>query len=225
MTDEVRIVAYDLDETLVKLKFECIEKILNKTHKSLGIRLPNELEKKMIWYSPKREGILSNNFHAEINNYFNTLYKYYTVKNIKNYVSVFPDVASLKKIKNLGRKIGILTSTHPEIADYEINLVKKFLGNNIIDETVIIQEHDIKNKPHSDGLVLLLEKLGMDIENERAFLVGDTDLDILTANNAVKLHDINVESVLVDRKHNQEGIIELRPGYRLKTLDQVECYI
>lgn len=225
MNQEVQIVIYDLDGTLIRLKFECIEKILDETHKNLGIRLPSELEKKMIWYTPKRDDILENNFHAEINEYFNTLYKYYTINNIKDHLSVFPDVYSLKKIKNLGRKIGILTSTHPEIADYEINLVKKFLGNNIIDATMIIQEHDIKNKPNPDGLVLLLKNLKMSMKNEKAFLVGDTDFDILTANNAVKLHDINVEPVLVDREHNRNGIIELRPGYKFKSLDQVRCYL
>lgn len=228
MNDEVQIIVYDLD-VLVNLEFECIKKILDKTHKHLKIRLPNDLEKKTIWYTPKRENILKNNFHAESDDYLDALNKYYTIKNIKNEAKVVSDIWSLKTIKKPGRRIGILASMHPEIANYEINLVKKFLAkkclvNDAIDEVMVAWEYGITNKTNPKALKLLLEKLEIDTEKERAFLVGDTDLDVLAANNAKESYNINIEPVLIDREHNRDNILELKPHYKFKTLYQVECY-
>ncbi|MBU0929901.1 MAG: HAD-IA family hydrolase [Nanoarchaeota archaeon] len=212
----IKAVAFDLDDTLVNIKEEGLIKVFKKIHKKLGIREFSEIERLVLWLKPNRDNFVRERLDIDPKDYWKIFNKYYTIKEMKDYMSLFFDLDALATLKERGKKIGILTSSSKDIGDYKIKLIEEKFGN-IIDYSLFVREHNIPDKPDPIGLEMLMDKLN--VRKDEIVLVGDSDCDILTAKNA------GVTSMLVERLHNTNGIIESIPDYTLKNLYQIGCYI
>ncbi|MDD5649880.1 MAG: HAD family hydrolase [Candidatus Nanoarchaeia archaeon] len=211
----IKAVVFDLDDTLIEIKFEGLKKVLEKTNKKLGLDYFTEEEINRLWFKPHRNEFLQQRFKINPENYWKVFNEFYTIKSMYKYYNVYPDIYALTSLSK-SKKIGILTSSSPKIGLYKIKLIENVVGK-VINNTLFIREHNIPDKPNPIGLELLIKKLGVD-KNE-TILVGDSDCDIETANNA------GIPSILIERGHNKNGLIESDPDYVLKNLYQVRCYI
>ena len=83
----------------------------------------------------------------------------------------------LNNLKKLGYKTAIVSNKHQEGVS---SLGKRFFNNNI--DVLIGSLETIKLKPHPDMLLLACDKLSLKVDE--CIFVGDSDVDMITANNA-----------------------------------------
>lgn len=212
----IKAVAFDLDDTLINIEYEGLKKVLERINKKLGLKEFTKEEIMQFRFKPNRDEFLEQRFSIKPERYWKIFNEFYTIKNMYRYLKVYSDIYALKSLKNHGKKIGILTSSSPKIGRYKIKLIENKIGG-VIDETLFIREHNIKDKPNPIGLEMLMKRLYVD--KSEIVLVGDSDCDIDTADNA------GVKSMLIERNHNGNGFIQSDPNYRFKNLYQVRCYL
>jgi len=84
----------------------------------------------------------------------------------------------LEKLKRKGIKTAVL-SNKPH--DQTVKVVREVIGMEVVDWAQGQQEH-IARKPDPAGVYAILERFG--IEKEECLYIGDSEVDILTGNNA-----------------------------------------
>ena len=105
---------------------------------------------------------------------FKNHYKDHSLDHIKEYDGI---KELLNELKNKGIKLAVVTNKFNLAAQDIIN--KYFLG---IFDVVLGETKELNRKPHPDMCNYVLKKLG--INSGEALYVGDSDVDIMTANNA-----------------------------------------
>ena len=107
----------------------------------------------------------------------NSFCEYYKV-HLNDKTSAYDGIMELlQDLQNLGFKTAVVTNKADFVAKV---LCEKIFGDLI---TVTVGSNDsIKHKPYPDGTLKALEILGARAEN--AFFVGDSDVDVRTAQNA-----------------------------------------
>lgn len=83
----------------------------------------------------------------------------------------------LNKLNSLGYRLAIVSNKHQEAVT---SLGKKFFYKKI--DVLIGSKQSMKLKPHPDMLLEALEKLSLKVDE--CIFVGDSDVDMITANNA-----------------------------------------
>lgn len=83
----------------------------------------------------------------------------------------------LNKLNSLGYRLAIVSNKHQEAVT---SLGKKFFHKKI--DVLIGSKQTKKLKPHPDMLLEALEKLSLKVDE--CIFVGDSDVDMITANNA-----------------------------------------
>jgi pyrophosphatase PpaX len=112
---------------------------------------------------------------------------------------------TLRELKALGIKIGIVTSKRRALAERGL----KLFNLHELMEVIISPEDTTKHKPHAEPILKACEKLG--ILPEEALMVGDSHFDILSGKNAgaksclVKYTVLPVEEIMA---HNPEYAID-----------------
>lgn len=110
-------------------------------------------------------------------------------------VQVFPHaIACLKSLKNVGKKIAIITNKSQEAAEI---VVAKLLSEIQFDSILGLRD-GIEAKPNPAGVFQVLKELG--VTADEAVFVGDGDTDYLTGKNA----NILTYSVLWGYKTKEE---------------------
>ncbi len=110
-------------------------------------------------------------------------------------VQVFPyAIACLKSLKNVGKKIAIITNKSQEAAEI---VVAKLLSEIQFDSILGLRD-GIEAKPNPAGVFQVLKELG--VTADEAVFVGDGDTDYLTGKNA----NILTYSVLWGYKTKEE---------------------
>lgn len=85
----------------------------------------------------------------------------------------------LLALKKAGKKLALVTANRPMIID--VMLAKHGLDDAF---DVVITHEDVSNlKPHPEGILTALERLGAK-DKQRAVMIGDTTRDTLAAKNA-----------------------------------------
>ena len=115
------------------------------------------------------------------------IYREYQYCNFKGLISLFPGVVEvLRELKEKDIKTAIVTS---RLRRTTMEGIEKFDLHDFFD-TVVTMEDTKKHKPDAEPAFEALRRL--DIEAEKAIMVGDSKFDIMCARNA------GVKSVLVD---------------------------
>lgn len=111
---------------------------------------------------------------SDMRKYYVSLADEYMVNNTEFYPNV---LAVLQVLKQAGKKVGIVSTKYR----YRIMHSFELAGSFPIDE--IVGGEDVKtHKPDPEGLILMLERLG--VSKEETLYVGDSYIDAETAQNA-----------------------------------------
>ena len=117
---------------------------------------------------------VSNEELNKITNYFRAYYKDHMLELTKPYKGI---IDLLTKLKEKGYKLAIVSNKHDDAVK---NLSNHYFGELI--DIAIGEGYGTRRKPEIDGVIKAIEILDSKIEN--CIFVGDSDVDIKTANNA-----------------------------------------
>ncbi len=144
------------------------------------------------------------------------IYREYQYCNFKGLISLFPGVVEvLRELKEKGIKTAIVTS---RLRRTTMEGIEKFDLHDFFD-TVVTMEDTKKHKPDAEPAFEALRRL--DIEAERAIMVGDSKFDIMCARNA------GVKSVLVDWSvaAQAESGIENKADFKIRSLKELLDFV
>ncbi len=199
-----KAVIFDLDGTLVHTKPEYRYKIVGQTLKEMGTTSSNHHIDRF-WFESGRNELIKNQFKLDPELFWE-IYKKNEIPELREkFTELYDDIDFIKELKQKGFKIGIVTGALSNIAHVEINM----LGKENFDEIIItLKENGVEYKPHPQGLLECLNKLG--VKKEEAIYVGNSDEDVLTAKNA------EVFDVLLNR--GEHIFPEINPTLTIKSL-------
>ncbi len=144
------------------------------------------------------------------------IYREYQYCNFKGLISLFPGVVEiLRELKGKDIKTAIVTS---RLRRTTMEGIEKFDLHDFFD-TVVTMEDTKKHKPDAEPAFEALRRL--DIEAERAIMVGDSKFDIMCARNA------GVKSVLVDWSvaAQAESGIENKADFKIRSLKELLDFV
>lgn len=144
------------------------------------------------------------------------IYREYQYCNFKGLISLFPGVVEvLRELKEKDIKTAIVTS---RLRRTTMEGIEKFDLHDFFD-TVVTMEDTKKHKPDAEPAFEALRRL--DIEAERAIMVGDSKFDIICARNA------GVKSVLVDWSvaAQAESGIENKADFKIRSLKELLDFV
>jgi phosphoglycolate phosphatase len=110
---------------------------------------------------------------------FQTFQDHYAA-NLLTHTAPYPGIPELiRKLDALGAVLGVVSNKFQEGV---ASLVKAFFGEHI--RVAVGNRPEMKSKPAPDSLFLAVKELGLDVNRDRIYYVGDSDVDIATARNA-----------------------------------------
>ena len=106
------------------------------------------------------------------------IFKEHYSKNMFNKTKPYPDIIEmLKNMKSQGYKTAVVSNKFDTAVK---ELCRKYF-NELID-TAVGQRKNINKKPAADGVIEVMKELG--VNKEQCIFVGDSEVDIQTAENA-----------------------------------------
>jgi HAD superfamily hydrolase (TIGR01549 family) len=213
MKSRYKAVFFDLDGTLVFTNKAYISKTVQSALRKIKNIKWTEEKAISFWFSHRRNDMLE-----EENIPITTFWDVFNSSDnhderLKN-VRVCNDIEFLKKLKDDGMKMGIITSCYSKVAEKEIDLV----GRKYIEKYVIANNYDkiSKPKPHPESAYRLMKSLN--VKPEEIVMVGDGEEDILLAKNA------GIYSILIDRNLNPVKSA-VKPDKTINSLYELEDII
>ena len=189
----IKAVLFDLDGTLVQQHdayiLSTVQKALDAFNKPMDEEFARELWHG--WGGDRDESVRRHTGVQDTAEFWNVFWKLDTADVRAGNTFAYDDLGVLQELKEKGMKIGIVTSSQPEVVELELKKV------DFRDFDCIINNKSgggMKLKPHPDMILLALDELG--ILPEEAMYVGDSPVDV-TASLAA-----GVKSVIVSREGN-----------------------
>ena len=206
---------FDLDGTLVKTRDEYRYDVLGKVFSELGC-LPDRNAIDIFWFGRSHEGdrdqYLAERFGINPALFFEVSKKHETVEIRRQHIEAYADVDVLRRFKEAGYAIGVVTGARAEIAAAELELVDP--AHKLVDLLVIADNFTCKRKPDAEGIVRALQILNAN--PARSFYIGNGDEDIAAAKAA------NVLDIIVDRKENE---LQLTPSHLVSSLYELPALL
>lgn len=178
-----KIVVFDLDGTLVNSIQDLAESV-NKGLEKCGLPV-HSLEEYRFFVGNGREVLLKKAMGEEnyskpemaavVRDTFDEEYAAHSLDNTKPYEGC---CELLSRLDELGIKTAVLSNKPDEF----VNRLVSVLFPNHSFAAAWGQKKEYKRKPSGEGLCAMLESLG--IEKSQCFYVGDSDVDVFTAQNA-----------------------------------------
>ncbi|RLJ00944.1 MAG: hypothetical protein DRP11_05225 [Candidatus Aenigmatarchaeota archaeon] len=201
---------FDLDGTLVRTDPEYRHLVVGKILEELGVSA-SEKDIDRFWFEGERNSFIRERFGVNPKTFWELYRKYESVELRRKYVSPYPDVDVLERIKENGYRTGIVTGAPPEIAKMELEL----LGPENFDAVIVTTvSENVKSKPHPHGIELCLKSLSTD--KGEAVYIGNSDEDVLAAKNA------GVLDVFINRNEHPFDLNRLKPSLVIETLYELE---
>ncbi len=112
---------------------------------------------------------------ATLHKLFNEYYEKNYMVNTKAYEGI---MLLLNTLKSAGIKLAVASNkTH----EFTVKIIEDTFGRDLFD-VVLGSKDNVKKKPSPEILNIIINKIG--VNKEKTFMVGDTNIDILTAKNA-----------------------------------------
>jgi len=213
MKNNYKAVFFDLDGTLVFTNKDYISRTVQSTLRKIKNIAWNKEKAVYFWFNYKRDSMLKeeNIPVTTFWNVFNSIDNHEErLKNTKTY----EDIEFLKKLKDDGLKIGIVTACDSEVAEKEVDMI----GREYIDSYLSANSYNkiAKPKPHPESAYRLMKSFN--IRPEKIIMVGDGEEDILLAKNA------GMYGVLIDRNLNPVKST-VKPDKKINSLYELEGII
>ncbi len=189
-------VLFDLEDTLVQTPWADYQRVIEfrrgTREKLLELGIPSSvlegIERATIMRNKATEYMEKNLTKADAEKVYQGMEKFLIQyeQDSAEKSKLFPEtVPTLKKLRKLGMKIGLVTNTSMKA----VNTVFRLHGLEMYFDVIITREKVKKLKPDPEGILLALKKLGV----KSFFMVGDLVHDVLAAKGAKGI------SVLVKR--------------------------
>ena len=201
----IKAVLFDLDGTLINTNNLIIESFKYTLEKHLNLRL---MDKDIVKFFGEPLDTTLARFDKENVELLVDTYRTFNKKNHDNLAKGFEDaLIALKKLKEKGIKIAVVTSKRRQMAERGLKLFKLY---DLID-VVITPEDTLKHKPEGEPAMKACELLK--VNPKEALMVGDSHYDILCGKNA------GCKTCVVEYTAlSLEEILGYGPDYRINTL-------
>jgi len=162
----------DTDELIVQTTFTMYDLYRE------GRRSPREV---VVYFSgPPIRDSLAKEFPGQDLDFLCEEFRKISLENYPKYTTTYPGcIETLRKLKELGYKVGLVTNKIHSTTLYVMDLLK-LTG---IFETIVAAD-DVKNpKPNKEGMLKAMSDLG-ETDPSKVLYVGDNVSDLITSNNA-----------------------------------------
>jgi HAD superfamily hydrolase (TIGR01549 family) len=209
-------VFFDLEDTIVQTSWVNDQNVLEFRHKTkeklieLGIppSVLEGIERTTMMRNRSIEYVEESLTKKEAERFYLKMEKFlrkYELDSVKK-SKLFPEtVATLKSLRKLGARIGLVTNTSKDavIIAFQIHHLEEYF------DVVVTRENVKKLKPDPEGVLLAAKKL----DAKNVFMVGDLDYDVLAAKSA------SATSILVRRSSDQK--VNFEADYVIQSLDEI----
>lgn len=163
-------------------------------------------------YEFVRSALPENISEQEIDKVFKWYRAYYDT-HFLDHTEVFKGMAELNQnLRKNGVKTGVLTN---KVHSCTLSVIEKFFGIDAFD-AILGNTDDFPSKPNTPMTFELLKRMGIDAKMNIA-MVGDSDVDYLTAKNA------GLTSVSVCWGYRDKEFLQnLHPDFLAETVEQLE---
>ncbi len=191
MIKKYKHISFDLDGTLVGTVREYRHFVVPKVVEELGGIINNPFHIDRFWFEKNRNLIIQENFGVDPEKFWKIWRGVDTPELRSQNTAPYRDTeSSLKKLKEMGKKISIITGAQKNIADMEI---KKINGARY-DYCLSIFENNFKEKPAPESFHFVMKKLK--IKPIETLYVGNSNEDAFYAQKA------GVDFIHIDRKEH-----------------------
>ena len=218
----INCVLFDLDNTLVGIPdtwnyFDTlIQDVLNLDYK---LSIPSIDKRNSLWRSGKKYiEILKEWGVSDPNNFwikFDERDRIKRRKLIKNKKLILYDdvIPTLKKLNNMGIKIGIVSNTPNFIIDYELEAFKLA---PYFDKILGLGDDQSICKPEPDGINMILEE--MKCSPAKTIFIGDSEVDMIAAQRS------KVFPIYIDRNKEKRKTFVIDPKSYLKITSLLQIF-
>jgi len=191
MLKKYKHISFDLDGTLIHTLPEYRHRVVPLVVRRLGGKVSDSHSVDRFWFEADRDQIIKNEFGLSPKKFWDLFLKNDSPKKRYHHTKPYEDSElSLRKIKELGKIISIITGAPHWIAQMEIQK----LNNSPIDFYLSLDEK-LPVKPDPQGMLLTLKKLKM--KPIETVYIGNSNEDARFAKNA------GVDFIYLERKEHQ----------------------
>lgn len=179
-------VLFDLDGTLVSTRSEYRYQVVGNTLKELGC-CAAQSDMDRFWFGADRDKIIRELFAVEPSLFWKAFARYDAAHDRSKHTTTFADIAVLRRLRQHGLRLGVVTNAPRHIARAELALI----GIHFFDAVVVADPaRQIRPKPMPDGILACLADLS--VLPRHAWFVGNAHEDI-TAAQAASVRDIYID--------------------------------
>lgn len=172
-----KAVIFDLDNTLIEVPPEFVNTLLKQTLSEFNLNHSSEYAGRF-WIDPNRNQVIEDHFKLNPDLFWKVYKRYDTIELRRRFAKPYDDISFLSELRKKKYKTGIVTVSPKHITDFEISLL-----NQELDAIIIARDDNgLKFKPSPDGLEECLRVL--EVDNQEALYVGDSDEDLVMARTA-----------------------------------------
>lgn len=195
--DKYKLVAFDLDGTLVHTTAEYRYFVVPQTLKDLG-KDANPIDFHAIdkfWFDGNRDKTIEKYFKCSPKAFWNAFHKLDSPSRRAHYTRLYDDVKPvIYRLKKQGKILAITTGAPKNIAKIELDLLPRQLFAKIISVT----STRYKNKPHPESLLACIKYCG--VKSDEAVYIGNSSDDSIYTSSA-KVDFLYIER----REHTFKG--------------------
>ncbi len=203
-----KAVIFDLDGTLVYTNEDFRYVMVERICKDLNIPIPSRHHIDAIFFLGSRHEIIKNELGVDPELFWDTYNKHDNEELHDAHTGPYDDTTALQELRSHGCKFAVVTGSHLTSAKHKCAMIRHCAFETIIS---CQPQYGIELKPHPQGLLMALEKLGVD-KNDAVY-VGNGEEDVAMAQNA------GVTDIFIDR--GEHDFSHVTPTYSIKTLAEL----
>jgi len=192
MIKKYRHISFDLDGTLVHTFPEYRYRLLSVVTKILGGKVPANRDIDRFWFENARDEIILKDFGFKVDEFWEVFRKMDDPKERALNTDAYPDSEiTLRKIKEAGKIVSIITGVPHIIAEFEI----KKLNEAPVDYYLSIFDRGFEQKPAPESFRFVLNEL--ETKPEETVYIGNSNEDAYFAKNA------GVDFIYLERRQHE----------------------
>jgi phosphoglycolate phosphatase-like HAD superfamily hydrolase len=180
LIDKYNHISFDLDGTLIHTTPEYIHKIVPAVVNKLGGKITDKYHIDRFWFEHNRDRMILGHFNVEPAAFWKVFWAADTTEKRIKYIKPYNDSErTIRKLKELGKLVSIITGAPKQLADLEIG---KLNGAKIDLCLSLNYTEEPKAKPDPSGLNIVIDKIKS--TKKETLYIGNSSEDALFAKNA-----------------------------------------
>jgi phosphoglycolate phosphatase len=209
MIERYRHISFDLDGTLVHTVPEYRHKIVPEIVETLKGSIKEDRSIDKFWFESGRDKIIKNEFNLEPGIFWKLFREIDTPEKRSKHTTAYPEAEkAIKKIKESGKIVSIITGAPAWIAEMEIEKLND-IGH---DYYLSIHGGGFKSKPDPKSFFYVLDKLSL--KPKETLYIGNSNEDAYYAKSA------GVDFLYLERKEHKFDLSDYSIG-KIHSLDEL----